>query len=136
MTNTNAPASRTGDTTVIADRYTAVWNEPDARARRLAVGDLWTGEGAEYVEAAMFSGHDELDNRIARAYTEFVGTGRYLAARADDARRHDDIVSFTLQLISPGTGQIAWAARVFLLLDSDGRIREDYQLTVQPLAAQ
>jgi hypothetical protein len=29
---------------------------------------------------------------------------------------------------------VAWAARVFLLLDTDGLIREDYQLTLKPLA--
>lgn len=29
---------------------------------------------------------------------------------------------------------MAWAARVFLLTGEDGLIREDYQLTVQPLA--
>jgi hypothetical protein len=32
-------------------------------------------------------------------------------------------------------GEIAWAARVFLLLGKDGLIRQDYQLTVKPLAA-
>jgi hypothetical protein len=37
-------------------------------------------------------------------------------------------------LTTPG-GEVAWAARVFLLLGEDGLIREDYQLTVKPLAA-
>ena len=40
---------------------------------------------------------------------------------------------FTVQLRTP-EGEVAWAARVFLLLGETGRIREDYQLTVQPLA--
>jgi hypothetical protein len=35
----------------------------------------------------------------------------------------------------PSSGQVAWAARVFLLLGAGGYIREDYQLTVQPLVA-
>ena len=34
---------------------------------------------------------------------------------------------------TPG-GEIAWAARAFLLLDAGDLIREDYQLTVKPLA--
>jgi hypothetical protein len=46
--------------------------------------------------------------------------------------RHGDIVTFTIQLTTPG-GEVAWAARVFLLLDSGGLIQEDYQLTVKPL---
>jgi len=52
---------------------------------------------------------------------------------------HHDIVTFTIQLISAGgdrAGQVAWAARVFLVLGADGLIRQDYQLTVQPLAAE
>ena len=47
---------------------------------------------------------------------------------------HGDLVSFTVQLLVPG-GDVAWSARVFLLLDDDGMIREDYHLTIQPLAA-
>lgn len=53
---------------------------------------------------------------------------------AGDAARHGDIVTFTIELTAPG-GEVAWAARVFLLLAADGRIREDYQLTVRALAA-
>ena len=52
---------------------------------------------------------------------------------AEDASRHDDLVTFTVQL-STHEGEVAWAARVFVLLGETGRIREDYQLTVQPLA--
>jgi hypothetical protein len=47
--------------------------------------------------------------------------------------RHDDIITLTIQLTTPG-GEIAWAARVFLVLDDGDLIREDYQLTVTPLA--
>ena len=54
-------------------------------------------------------------------------------AHADDMTCHDDIVTFTIQLLSANDGEVAWAARVFLLVDRDGRIREDYQLTVKPL---
>ena len=81
-----------------------------------------------------FRGYDELDRRIARAYDEFVGSGTYHATMADDASRHDDVITFTVQL-STHQGEVAWAARVFVLLGESGRIREDYQLTVQPLAA-
>ena len=80
-----------------------------------------------------FRGHEELDGRIARAYDEFVGSGKFHATLADDAIRHDDLVTFTVQL-STHEGEVAWAARVFVLLGETGRIREDYQLTVQPLA--
>ena len=55
--------------------------------------------GVEYVEGAQFRGHEELDARIAHAYTEFVGSGKYAVAHADDVAGHDDIIMFTLQLI-------------------------------------
>ncbi|MGH3153490.1 MAG: hypothetical protein ACRDOB_22540, partial [Streptosporangiaceae bacterium] len=74
---------------------------------------------------------DELDTRIAQAYEEFVASGTYTVTMADDVARHDDIITCTIQL-STQAGQIAWAARVFLLLGDGGGIREDYQLTVQP----
>ncbi|MCM3885497.1 hypothetical protein [Frankia sp. R82] len=121
-------------TAVIAGRYLAVWSEPDPAARRAAIEELWAPDGAEFVEGVQFRGHEELQGRVARAYQEFVASGRYTVTAASDVTRHDDIVTMTVQLTDPG-GEVAWAARVFLLLGQDGRVREDYQLTVKPLAA-
>jgi hypothetical protein len=129
MTETTEAAART-----ITDRYLAVWSEPDARSRRAAIGSLWEPDGVEYVEGIQFRGHEELDGRIARAYEEFVGSGKYNVTMADDVRRHDDVITFTIQL-STQEEEVAWAARVFVFLGETGRIREDCQLTVQPLAA-
>jgi hypothetical protein len=121
-------------TSAIAGRYLAAWSEPDPGSRRAAIAALWAPDGAEFVEGARFQGHEELQNRIAGAYQEFVASGRYAVTGADDVARHDDIVTFTIQLSTP-EGEVAWAARVFLLLGEDDLIREDYQLTVKPLAA-
>jgi hypothetical protein len=128
MTETMQAAVRT-----ITDQYLAVWNEPDAQARRAAIASLWEPDGVEYVEGIQFRGHEALDGRIARAYEEFVGSGKYNVTVADDVTRHDDVITFTVQLSTPA-GAVAWASRVFLLLGESGCIREDYQLTVQPLA--
>jgi hypothetical protein len=117
----------------IVARYTAVWSEPVPGSRRAAIAGLWAPDGAEFVEGARFRGHEELGARIAGAYQELVAGGRYAVTAADDAARHEDIVTFTIQLTAPG-GEIAWAARVFLLLGADGLIQEDYQLTIKPLA--
>jgi hypothetical protein len=121
-------------TAEIVARYVAVWNEPVPEARRAAVAGLWAPDGAEFVEGTHYRGHEELDARIAGAYQEFVASGRYTVSLADDVGRHDDIVTGTIQLTTPG-GEVAWAARVFLLLGADGLIREDYQLTVKPFAS-
>ena len=121
-------------TMAIAERYLAVWNEPDPAARRAAIAGLWAPDGAEFTEGAQFRGHEELQARIAHAYQAFVGSGQYAVTHAGDVTCHDDIVTFTIQLTDP-EGEVAWAARVFLLLSQDGRIRQDYQLTVKTLAA-
>jgi hypothetical protein len=123
------------DTTQVAVRYLAVWSEPDPAARRAAIAGLWAGDGCEFVEGTQFRGHEELAARITAAYQEFVGSGRYAVSAASDVTRHDDIVTLTIQLTAPD-GEVAWAARVFLLLDAGGLIKEDYQLTVKPLAEQ
>ena len=120
-------------TAEIVRRYVDVWSEPDPEHRRSAIAGLWAPAGAEFVEGTQFRGPRELDARIAHAYQEFVASGRFIVTIADDVGRHDDIVTCTIQLTAPG-GEVAWAARVFLLLGEDGLIREDYQLTVKPLA--
>jgi len=117
----------------IVSRYVAVWSEPVPGSRRTAIAGLWAPDGAEFIEGTRFRGYEELDARIAGAYQEFVASGRYAVTAADDVARHDDIVTCTIQLTAPD-GEVAWAARVFLLLGADGLIREDYQLTVKPLA--
>lgn len=126
------------DVASVVGRYLAVWSETDPEARRGAVAGLWAADGVEFVEGVRFRGHDELGARVAEACAAFVESGTYDVTTANDATRHDDIVTFTIQLVARGgatPGELAWAARVFLLLDADGLIREDYQLTVKPLAA-
>jgi hypothetical protein len=119
----------------IAARYMAVWSEPDPGARRAAVKGLWAPDGAEFIDGGTtFRGYEELDARVARAYEEFVGSGRYAITAADDVARHGDIITLTAQLTRPD-GQTDWEARVFLLVGDDGLIREDYHLTVKPLLA-
>jgi hypothetical protein len=120
----------------IVDRYVAVWNEADPDARRSEVTELWTEEGVEFVEGAKFEGHKGLEFRVAEAHEAFVASGKYAVTRADDLAPHGDLATFTVRLQEAGTGgPVAWAARVFLLLTAEGRIREDYHLTVQPLIA-
>ena len=65
-------------------------------------------------------------------------SGKYTVASADDATGHHDVVTFTIQLVAASgddAGDLAWAARVFLVVDDEGHIQEDYQLTVKPLAS-
>jgi hypothetical protein len=134
MTEMTAAKTSTIDPEQIVGRYVAVWSEPDPESRRRAIAGLWTPDGVEFVEGVQFRGHEELDARITEAYRQFVESGEYAVTAADDVTVHGDIVTLTVQLIPPGVAEAAWAARVFLILDEDGLIRQDYHLTVKPLA--
>ena len=122
------------DTITIVTRYLAVWNEPDPAVRRAAIEDIWLPDGTEFVHEAHHHGYAELEARVSSPYQAFVASGKYKVEGAGDVTRHDDIVMFTAQLVAP-EGAVDFATRVFLLLGEDGRIREDYQLTVKPFPA-
>ncbi|GGU84420.1 hypothetical protein GCM10010211_57990 [Streptomyces albospinus] len=130
------PQTIVTDVDQIVQRYVAVWSEPDTTERRRAVAELWAPDGVEFVEGTRFRGHDGLADRVAEAYGLFVASGEYHITGDNHVTVHDDVVVFTIQLTyanGPHADELAWAARVFLVLDDDGRILQDYHLTVQPL---
>ena len=134
MTNTD-----TENTIAVVDRYIAVWAVSDPADRAKAVAELWAEHGIEYIEGRQFTGHTALVERVAEAHEAFVANAAYTVVGGDDATVHGDIVAFTIRLDhaqGDDAGETAWSARVFLVLDADGRVREDYQLTVKPLAVQ
>ena len=143
MATTNIAETITDTSTVTAaeaaavvDRYIAVWAVADAADRAKAVAELWSDQGIEYVEGQQYIGRNALVDRVAEAHEAFVAGAAYIAAGGEDVRIHGDMVSFTIRLDhaqGADAGETAWSARVFLVLDQQGRIREDYQLTVKPL---
>ena len=94
------------DPNELAERYTAVWMEPDGDRRRKAIADLWSEDAIHILqptqavyEAAderavnptwQVRGHDELQARVTSAYEDFVATGqmsfRPRASRRSNAR--------------------------------------------------
>jgi len=130
--------TRIADITTTVDRYIAVWTITDPADRAKAVADLWTADGVEYIDGVQYRGHAALTDRVAEAHEAFLAGDAFVGSGGDDATAHGDIVVFTIGLDhaqGDNAGETAWTARVFLVLDPDGKIREDYQLTVQPLAA-
>ncbi|MEZ0107766.1 hypothetical protein ABH920_001758 [Catenulispora sp. EB89] len=134
----NTIANLTTEIQTVVDRYLAVWSVGDPADRAKAVEELWSDRGIEYIEGRQYFGRPALVERVAEAYEAFVANAAYTAVGGEDVAVHGDVVSFTIRLDraqGPDAGETAWSARVFLVLDEDGRVREDYQLTVQPLAA-
>jgi hypothetical protein len=129
------------DATDLADRYVAVWNEPDHDRRRAAVHALWSDDAihtlvppqemrdraAELGVAVDLEarGHDSLEERVARAHDEFVARGGYLFRPAGEAQRLRDLVKLRWEMVQGD--EVAVAGLQILLLDDDGRIRRDYQ---------
>ena len=94
----------------LAERYTAVWMEPDGDRRRKAIADVWSEDAIhilqptqEVYEAAaeravnptwQVRGHAELEARVTSAYEDFVATGQMAFRTRDGAKRLGDVVTW------------------------------------------
>ena len=126
----------------LVERYAAVWNEPDAERRRQGVTALWTEDALHLLQppeavrqaAAALAvestfqarGHRELQERVARAYREFVAPGEYTFRARQDAARLGDVVKFRWEMVAR-SGEVAAVGLEFVTLAADGRIRTDHQ---------
>jgi hypothetical protein len=127
----------------IAERYLAIWNEPDAEARRRMLGGLWAEDAVQILEppeeartaagrldmSGSFEsrGHGELERRVTRAYEEFIAAGEYDFIGPKDVARLQNVVKFRWEMVPKGGGEVAGAGLEILILGNDGRIRLDYQ---------
>ncbi|MEU4197435.1 hypothetical protein AB0E69_36445 [Kribbella sp. NPDC026611] len=127
----------------LADRYLAVWNEPDPEVRRRSVEQLWTVNGVhlleppeEIVERATeigvtatleARGYDELDRRVTRAYDEFVKPGEFEFRRYGAAAALKDLVKLRWAMHKTDTDDVIAIGIDLLMLTPDGRITTDYQ---------
>ena len=68
----------------LVERYVAVWNEPDAAARRLRIAALWAADGRTCYSQLDSRGHAEIEARVASANEKWVrGQGfRFRPGRA------------------------------------------------------
>ena len=125
-----------------ADRYLAVWNEPDTAKRHAEVEELLAEDVQHILQptedvlkavaglglSATFEarGRDELETRIRLAHEEFVAAGAGTFKRVGTAKRLRDMVKYDWALVD-AEGAAAGAGTGVLLLDGAGRIRRDYQ---------
>ena len=120
------------DAQLLADRYAAVWNEPDQAARRRAIEELWAADGVHYVKDREYRGHLALEERVLGAHDKNVrlAGNRFRATRNAQALR--EIVEFNWEMLpAHGDQVLAVGLEILVLdLDNDGRILRDYQFIV------
>jgi hypothetical protein len=102
----------------LAEKYVALWNEPDAGRRRRMIAELWTEDGRHILQPpqeirgiaaqpgiAMTAilearGYEEIEARAASAYEHWVGSEGLSFRGRDDADRLGDVVKFHWEAVA------------------------------------
>jgi hypothetical protein len=131
----------------LAEKYLALWNEPDADRRRRAIAELWTEDGRHILQPPQeireiaaqpgigltaileARGYEEIKARVASAYEHWVGSEGLSFRGRDDVERLGDVVKFHWEAVAKD-GQLFGVGLNFLVLAADGRIERDYTFVV------
>jgi hypothetical protein len=142
-----SPETRTREAEQLADRYLALWNEPDADRRQRMVAELWTEDGRHFLQPPQeirgiaaqpgigltaileARGYEEIEARVASAYEHWVGSEGLSFRGRDDAERLGDVAKFHWEAVDKD-GELFAVGLNFLVLAADGRIERDYTFVV------
>ena len=131
----------------LAEKYLALWNEPDADRRRRTIGELWTKDGRHFLQPPQeireiaaqpgigltaileARGYEEIEARVTSAYEHWVGSEGLSFRGRDDVERLGDVVKFHWEAVARD-GQVFGVGLNFLVLAADGRIERDYTFLV------
>lgn len=132
--------------TRFAERYVALWNEPDPAVRRAAIDELRAVDGAqilvdppEPVRAAATDlavpipsfevrGREALDRRVSRAYEMFIAPGEHVfAPHGHPVRLTPNLVGLGWAMVTRADGTVQGGGYEVIALDEEGRIRLDHQ---------
>jgi hypothetical protein len=137
------PETRTRAAKQLADRYMALWNEPDADRRRRMIAELWTEGGSQILQPPQemreiaaspgiglgatleARGHAELEARATTSFEHWVGSEGLSFRGRDDAERLGDVVKFHWEAVT-NDGETAAVGLNVLVLAADGRIERNY----------
>ena len=131
----------------LAQKYLALWNEPDADRRRRMIAELWAEDGTHVLQppeeiraiaarpgialTAILEarGYEQIEARVASAYEHWIGSEGLSFRGRDDADRVGDVVKFHWEAVAQG-GEVFAVGLNFLVLAGDGRIERDYNFIV------
>ena len=118
-----AESNALAETEKVADRYMAVWNEPDAESRRQAVAALWTEDGTYTDPLVAVEGHEAIAAMIVGVREQFPG----LVFRSlGDIDAHHDVARFGWELVPEGGGESLVVGFDVAVVADDGRLRHVY----------
>jgi hypothetical protein len=134
-------------TTALAEKYVALWNEPDADRRRRMIAELWAEDGRHILQPPQeirgiasqpglgmtaileAQGYEQIEARAASAYEHWVGSEGLSFRGRDDADRLGDVVKLHWEAVAKD-GTVFAVGLSFLVLAADGRIERDYTFIV------
>jgi hypothetical protein len=111
----------------LADRYVALWNEPDIEVRRKLVAELYAPD-ATYImyRRDPFVGREAIADQITYTFDLYSPMG-FVFRSMHNATGHHNLVRFNWVMVSAETGEMEMQGQDILALDGQGRIRSDYQ---------
>jgi hypothetical protein len=115
------------DLNLFAQRYIAVWNEPDPELRRKAIAELFAVDAVHLTPSQEVRGHEELEVRIGTAYEKWVKPGGHVFRAAPNANGHHDAVRFNWHMVHLASDTVVSVGFDFIILDQDGLIVSDHQ---------
>lgn len=111
----------------LAERYVALWNEPDPVCRRMAVATLWAEDAIHRTPSMEARGHAAIEARLLGAYERWVRDNACEFVLIDEANGHHDAVRLRWAMRRKEDGVTLSIGSDLLLIDDTGRIRLDYQ---------
>jgi hypothetical protein len=115
------------DLNLFAQRYIAVWNEPDPELRRKAITELFSANAVHLTPSQEIHGHEQLEVRIATAYEKWVEPGEHVFRAVPNANGHHDAVRFNWHMVHLASDTAVAVGFDFILLDEDRLIVSDHQ---------
>jgi hypothetical protein len=114
------------DPVTLAERYVAMWNEPDPDRRRAAVRAIWTEDGANLTAAIEARGYGQLDARAESAHQRWIVNEQCRFRLTGTPKSHHGLVLFIWEMFATeGGAVISTGTDVFVLAD-DGRVKTAY----------
>jgi len=134
-------------TAELAEKYLALWNEPDADRRRRMIAELWAEDGRHILQPpeemreiaarpgiAMTAileahGYEAIEARAASVYEHWVGSEGVSFRGRNDADRLGDVIKLHWEAVAKD-GTVFGVGLSILLLAAHGRIARDYTFIV------